>query len=267
MIRAAAGMLAAALAIVATGAVQAAPFAVVLRTPPPLFKDSDSMPRIVSPGTPAAARINADLARIDAQWVAETRECRKAAEGGETYFTRGYSMRMRGPDYFALLISEEEDCGGVHPSNALTPLTYDLATGERVEWLKLFAPAAKVRRAYEPEPGEAPSDLFRSPVLHAIYLKQVRAGGSGADWEECASSLEDPELAFQIVPNAEEGAVELLPELPRVVMACGDSAYLTPADLGRLGVEPRLISALEQSHAAWLEWKKAHPDPKPTALH
>lgn len=258
---AAVGRLAAALAITALlgmGAAQAAPFAVVLRTPPPLAKDQDRMPRIVSPATPATAKINVDLDRVDAEWLAEAKQCRELAEGREVDLARGFFVRMRGPGYFALLITDEEYCGGAHPSNVLTPVTYDLSTGRRVEWLKLFARSAKVTRAYEPEAGEPPTDAFRSPVLHALYLKQARADRTAAEWKDCGDALEDPELTFQFVPNAEEGAVEMMPDLPRVVMACGDSAYLRPADLRRLGVGPRLIASIEQSHTAWLAWKKTH---------
>ena len=118
--------------------------------------------------------------RYYADWIAETKECREGGQGSDVYFSRGYFVRMRGPDYFALLVSEELSCGGAHPSNALTPITYDIATGQRVNWPNLFGAEAKVRRAYEPEPGERPTDLFASPVLHAIYLKQVRAGRAAA---------------------------------------------------------------------------------------
>lgn len=264
MIRAAAaGLLAAALA---AGAVQASPFAVVLKTLPPLLKDSESMPRIVSPATPATARINADLAKVDADWVAEAKDCRGDGKNPYVYVERHYFVQMRGPGYFALLLSDEENCGGPHPDNVLTPITYDLTNGQRVNWLAMFPPSAKLRAAYDTLAGEGPPNLFRSPVLQAIYLKRARAQRSAADWKQCTDALDNPEgLDFQLVPDAAKGSLVLSLQLPRVVMACGDDIDLVPTDMRRLGVEPRLVAAIEQSHAAWLAWKAAHPDQKASA--
>jgi hypothetical protein len=255
-----AGLLAAAAGVFAHGAAVAAPFAVVLRQPPPLFKGAKSMPRITSPATAATAKINTDLAKVDSAWMAEARDCRETAGGAEVDLGRDYAMKMRGPAYFALEISDEEFCGGAHPSTTLTPITYDLATGERIDWLKVFPASARVKRSFEADPGEPPVDEFRSPVLHALYLKKARAARSAADWKDCAEALQDPELDFQMVPDAEQGALEITPDLPHAVMACGDSVALSPADMRALGVAQPLVEAIGQSHAAWLAWKKAHPE-------
>jgi hypothetical protein len=255
---AAAGLFAAALC--GAGAASASPFAVVLHQPPPLAKDADSLPRIVSPKTAATDRINADLARADAQWREDAVWCRKnATSPKDVYLARGFTVTMRGPGFFALSVSDESDCGGAHPNNDVTARVYDLDSGRRVDWLKLFPASARMKRPYD-DASEELAGMFTSPVLQAVYLKTARTYRPGKEWADC-DYLEQPGRVFDLMPNAESGGLDMEPaDLPRVIMACGDSVTISPTELRRLGADPRLIGSIEQSHLAWKAWKATHKD-------
>lgn len=72
--------------------------------------------------------------------------------------------------------------GAAHPSSGFRPTTYDLRTGEVVDWTRWFRFSA---------PGAGPLPLERRDLLAALTLKAMtaqvaaRAAGAGADEPEC----------------------------------------------------------------------------------
>jgi hypothetical protein len=110
---------------------------VTLKPSPPLMKDADALPRLLS-GTPPAVikTINATLAQVDAQALRDARDCLriKGSDCG-----RGVSTTMQGPAFLSLVANQSFSCAGAaHPDSETQALVYDLTTGKFVDWEKLL---------------------------------------------------------------------------------------------------------------------------------
>ena len=134
---------------------------------PDLAEGVGALPRLVGEG-PAIAAINADLDRRDA--AAGANGC----DGGGG-FERGVSQPMTGPGYISFWIARGYFCeGAAHPSFDQTAVTYDLATGQAVDWVTA-APGLQLTR------GDAtglPADYepgLSSTTLSAWYSAEASA--------------------------------------------------------------------------------------------
>ena len=106
-------------------------------TAPPFKESNARLPRLSSPATPATARINAAFDKLDARWSGFMRDCPK---DGET--ARSVQVTMNGPQFFSVVVNEEESCGGAHPDSSTLALVYDVSTGKPVDWKTLLGPRA-----------------------------------------------------------------------------------------------------------------------------
>jgi len=237
-----AGMLAAAMA--------AAPVAaqtLALSQPKPLSIGQPALPRIAEPKTAATARINAALDRMDRRWTAFAHGCHDDESAPDTdNVGRSVEVTARGPAYLSLVIRYDYSCGGAHPDGGAIALVYDLDTGRPVDWLKLLPPGMKASGDVDTAGDGSVIGRVSSPVLHDLYLRAVKADKELADQADCADVLADPGLPFQLWPDAKARGLVLEPaSLPHVVAACANPATIPAATLRGLGVEGRMVDAVE----------------------
>ena len=237
-------LIGAALAVVARAPAADAAEALRLTAGPGLAKDSAALPRIAAPLTPATARINAALGRLDRNWAGFVKEC--LAGGKQNEASRRVEIPMRGPRFLALLARDNEDCGGAHPDYSLTALTYDLTTGRPVDWARLLGPRLASAASTDSVIDGTTIGLVSSPELRKLYVRTLKAtGGETAGWwKDCNDVLADEDLKFSVWPDARTRGLMLAPLLVHAVQACGDETSVPAKDLRPLGVDPALLAQL-----------------------
>lgn len=218
---------------------QAAPPVIAFASTPPVSANIAAAPRLVGDGAPIAA-INADLALIDAMGAASLSEC----EGDG--FARTVTQPMTGPGYVAYMISDEYNCGGPYPSTSQTPVTYDLATGARVDWTRALS--AWSVSADETTDRPAGSVGYLHSLALARWYSARMLASTDQEWlENCRPVFDSEHLnqsGFLIWADAEAGGVTVAPQLPHVVQACAEHATLTAADMQAAGVPAPMIAAI-----------------------
>lgn len=247
------------------GAAETAPGAgaVTLTDRPDLSATAKALPRLVGAG-PEVTRINADLDRMDAQAAEDLKACNKDA-GGQGEWNRWITRPMTGPSYVTLRVHSDIYCGGAYPSTDQTAVTYDLSTGERLDWAKAIPGLSLTPDSLEDMPqGYVPN--VRSTALSAFYSRKMLAN-TDKEWLDQCRDVFTPEAmdgqSFKIWADGEGGGVTVSPDLAHVVQACADSATLTAADLQGFNADPRLIQALTAAKAAH-NWDDGEDDTTPT---
>jgi len=228
-----------------TGAAPAtAAEAVALEARPAIREGVRALPRLVG-DTPAIAAINADFDRIDA----DTEGC-----GGPGEYTRFATMPMTGPGYFTVMLRDEYYCQGTaHPGFSVSAITYDLATGQRVDWVAA-APGLALMR---PDPWDnAPAtyeSTLQSTVLAEWYGRKMMASADAESLGGCRDSYTTEMLAdqfFRLWLDAQTGGLTVSPDFPHVIQACAESATMTEAEMRQFGVTPAIIEAVLAATAA-----------------
>ena len=210
-----------------------------LQAVPPFSKGNARLPKIVSPTTPATARINAGFAALDKRWAGFMKDCPKDGETG-----RAANVTMNGPQFFSVVVNEEEDCGGAHPDSSTLALVYDLSTGKPVDWKTLLGPKAALTTSVDSVADGARAGYFASAPLQALYLKSLKATIHDKQWwGDCGDVFGDP-LTFLAWPDAKKHALVLQPELAHVVQACAEEGTISADELRKLGASSKLIEAL-----------------------
>ena len=219
-----------------------APTAVAFAETPPLSATVAAAPRLVGDSAPIAA-INADLALIDAMATTSASEC----EGGG--FARTVTQPMTGPAYVTYMISDEYDCGGPYPSTSQTPVTYDLATGRRVDWTQALSAWAVTVDATTDQPAGSVG-YVHSLALARWYSAKMLAS-TDQEWLEQCREVFDPEQlnqsGFLVWADAGNDGIAVAPQLPHVVQACGEQAALSAADMQAAGVPAPMIAAMAKA--------------------
>lgn len=219
---------------------------------PDLGKDIAALPRL-SGATPAIAAVNADLDTLDAG----ARESAASCENQDGGYSRWISQPMTGPAFVTYAISEEYNCGGPYPSTSQTTVTYDLASGRRLDWSAVLKAMNVTNGDTEGMPaGSVP--IVYSPALAAWYVRTIKAQivgqDGGSEWmEQCAPVFDGEEFSangFRVSASAEAGGLTVSPDLPHVVQACGDAAIMDAAAMRANGVEARLVEAISAAHTA-----------------
>ena len=231
----------------ASTAQEAAAAGVTFEARPDLAEGVGALPRLVGEGA-AIAAINADLDRRDAAARADGCE-----DGGG--FERGVSQPMTGPGYISFWIAEGYFCEGTaHPSFDQTAVTYDLTTGQAVDWVTA-APGLQLTRG---DTTGLPADYvpgLSSPVLSAWYSAEASASASAdPEFAEQCADVWTPEalegVGFKVWLDAQAGGLSVGPEFPHVTQACADTATLDAEEMRRFGVSPAIIDAVATAHAA-----------------
>ncbi len=219
--------------------------AVTFEPRPDLAEGVGALPRLVGEGA-AIAAINADLDRRDAAAMAD------GCDGGGG-FERGVSQPMTGPGFISFWIAEGYACEGTaHPSFDQTAITYDLATGQAVDWVTA-APGLQLTRG---DTTGLPADYvpgLSSTALSAWYSAEALASTDREQVEQCAD-LWTPEaldsVGFKVWLDAEAGGLSVGPEFAHVSQACADTATMNAEEMRRFGISPAIIVAVASAHAA-----------------
>lgn len=228
----------------------------VLVEKPRLSADIEAMPRL-SGDSPAIVRINAELDRLDATAVADAGECGQMADSQEgDGWTRTITRPMTGPAYLTLREHLEIFCGGAYPSTSQTPITWDLSTGERVNWVALLPGLGLVQdQAEEGMPTDYVYSV-RSPRLETLYERKMLAEATDAEWREQCRDVWTPKAGdelgqgFRVWADAEHGGVAIDADYAHVVQACGGTVYLTADEMREAGAPAALIDALAAGKTA-----------------
>ena len=230
----------------ASTAQEAAAAGVTFEARPDLAEGVGALPRLVGEGA-AIAAINADLDRRDVAARAD------GCDGGGG-FERGVSQPMTGPGYISFWIAEGYFCEGTaHPSFDQTAVTYDLTTGQAVDWVTA-APGLQLTRG---DTTGLPADYvpgLSSPVLSAWYSAEASASASAdPEFAEQCADVWTPEalegVGFKVWLDAQAGGLSVGPEFPHVTQACADTATLDAEEMRRFGVSPAIIDAVATAHA------------------
>ncbi|MDI6624491.1 MAG: hypothetical protein QME55_07160 [Brevundimonas sp.] len=211
---------------------------------PDLAEAVEALPRLVGEGD-AIAAINADLDRRDA---AAGPDCEGA--GG---FERGVSQPMTGPDLVSFWIAEGQYCeGAFSPTTSQTAITYDLATGQPVDWVAA-APGLQLTRG---DPAGQPADHvpgLSSTALSGWYSAEALASPDREHVEQCAD-IWTPEalegVGYKVWLDARNGGLSVSPEFAQVAQGCADTATLNAEEMRRFGVSPPIVDAVVAGHAA-----------------
>lgn len=236
----------------AEGAETAAAGGVSLVEKPRLSADVEALPRLAGT-SPAIARINAGLDLSDASALENAEACRAdSGDGKSGEWIRSITRPMTGPAYVTLREHLEIYCGGAYPSTSQTAVTYDVSTGQRIDWTTAIPGLGLTVGSMEDmPPGYVP--LVSSAALGAWYSRKMLANPE-AEWvEQCRDVFDPADLAdqsFNIWADAGNGGVTVAPDFAHVIQACADSATLTPAELTGFNASPALVEAITAARAA-----------------
>jgi hypothetical protein len=236
---------------------RAADRVVRVQSPPALHKDLGAMPRIAEPRDDAERKINAAVARLDANARKAAAECRKEGRG-RGWWERNVAVPMTGPRFLAYAITDNAFCGGAHPSVGTMAMVYDLTTGSPVDWTALLPPSLTGTVALSTEMDGTKMVTLNSKRLHALYLERYRPRGNdpkvdAAD-DECREAVARAERAeapaMTVWPDAKEGGLAIRFDVVHAVQACVDDVVIPAATLRAEGAKPVLLEAMEKAHAA-----------------
>ena len=233
-----------AMAALGASALAAADQPVTLKPSPALATRVAGFPRIAAPSDAGAQKINLALDRQDQEVKSAAKQC---PHGG---WSRDVTVAMRGPRYLSLTAQDSWDCGGAHPDASRLVLVYDLATGSPVNWARLL-PSAMIHSASLDTAGDGTRiGVIQSRALQDFYIKARTADPKDPLDPDCKDIVQDPELKFDLWPDAQAGGIQIEPEgLPHAVAACGDNVLIPAAALRKMGVQPALVDAIESAHA------------------
>ncbi len=217
--------------------------AVALEARPDIRQGVQALPRLIG-DTPAIAAINADFGRIDA----DTAGC-----DGPGTFTRSATLPMTGPGFVTVMLSDELYCdGAARPGIGFTAITYDLSTGQRVDWTTAAPGLRATRSPLEGMPASHEPAL-QSENLAELYARKMLAS-TDVEWlAQCRELFTEEMLAddyFKVWLDAQTGAVAFAADFPHVVMACAETATMNEEEMRSFGVTPAIVDAVLAARTA-----------------
>jgi len=203
-----------------------------------------ALPRIVSPATPATAKINAALAALDRRWAGYVRGCK--AGGKDKEATRTVDVTMTGSLFLSVVAHDQEFCGGAHPDDSTLALVYDLQSGRPVDWRGLLGPRLVTATRVDTVIDGTRVGFARSPELQRLYLTAVRKAPDydPAWWDQCSEALSDPDLEFVLWLDARKHGLGAEPSLVHAVAPCAEDVTVPAAELRKAGADAELLAAL-----------------------
>lgn len=205
-----------------------------LSSQPPLAETIDSLPRL-SGLTVAALRINAQMDKDDDKILELALACR--APPPNSWWERDMQIAFSGPGFLSLRTLNDFYCdGAAHPNWYLETPTYDLVTGQHVDWRQML-PANLL------SPQLQRFDLAvvnGSPQLVELYLRSNPTSSPRCQ-DEIAASV----TYFRLWLSAQDSGLMLIPDgLAYAVQACGDPVILSVATLREIGESAVLTNSL-----------------------
>lgn len=212
---------------------------------PDLAEGAAALPRLVGEGE-AIAAINADLDRRDAAAGAD-------CDGGGGGFERNVGQPMTGPGFISFSIFEGRICeGAFSPDTGHAALTYDLATGQGVDWVAA-APGLQLTRG---DTTDRPADYvpgLSSTALSEWYRAEALTSPDREHAEQCAEIWTHEHLevsGFQLWLDAREGGLSIRPGFSQIAMGCANTVTMNAEEMRRFDVSPAIVDAVVAGHAA-----------------
>lgn len=206
---------------------------------PDYAKDAEAFPTL-SGRSQAVARINAALRAENAAARTAVANCLYGGATPETgyWWEQAVDVPLLGARYVAFWAHGNQSCGGAHPNALSIPMTFDLASGQRVDW-SLLLPDAWLR----PGPGLKRSMTWGIPVaakLKALYIDQARREDLAP---ECLAAFADRFLGFDFWPDGKgKGLAMAAQALPHAIEGvCGGPVILPLEALQAAGVDAALV--------------------------
>ena len=206
--------------------------------------ETSKFPPLAGESDPMAQKINKALAGLDKKFAAEAAKCRKSGRDNEA--NRTVRVMLKGAHYYSLVANDEWSCGGAHPDTDSLALTYDLATGRPVDWVKMLPGLALAGSTDSTFDGTV-IGVVASQKLTDLYMAEDK---KRPDYDEdCTDALTGGDLTFQLWPTAKEGGLALQPaNLPHVVASCADDVVIPAARLSEFGMPAALKEDLAAAH-------------------
>jgi hypothetical protein len=246
-------------ALLTGSAAFAADLSVALRAPRPVAKDIPAMPEIIAPTSAAERKINAALRRLDAAVQRAAKEC-KTDDGKAGDWERSVETPMHGPNYLSFVVTDSMYCGGAHPDASTMAIVYDLRTGAPVDWTRLLPREFTGKLALQEGADGTKTVPLSSKALTALYLAGYRPGDAD---KECRGAIADDVAAdepdISVWPDAQDGGLAMIFDLPHVVAACEDVVVAPAASLRSKGVDPQFVDAIEEGRRLWPHPAAASP--------
>ncbi len=210
-----------------------------LRKTPNLAKNAEAFPMLVG-ATPAIARINRTLQAANAKQREDMKDCWRDAPQDGYWWEQSVGAPLIGAHFVSLWAHGDLSCGGAHPNLVDETLTFDLTTGEPVDWRRLLP--ASLRLATDGT--VASDDAIASPALTALFVDQSTKEGVGAD---CQEAFAQQEMNFEFWPDAKAKGLAMRAAnlLHWAEGPCSGPVTIPVATLKRLGLDAPLIEDIE----------------------
>jgi hypothetical protein len=230
-----AALMAAVLAATPTAPIAAGP----MKTPGPV----PTYPRLIAfPNAAVKAKVNALLAAQEKYDRAARRECLQAARAQKLAgsWDEGTEVTYLSPHYLSVLVEWSSDCASPHPNDGISnPVTYDLTTGEALDWRKLFKPGFM--------PSADAADKAPPAGLITLYRALYRKDEDPKDADkQCQDAIADgsPFGGSMIVWLDRKQGLVMMPDFPFVIRACADEVAVTVAALAPYVRDPAALADL-----------------------
>lgn len=121
--------------------------------------------------------------------------------------------------WLSVMSSNESSCGGAHPNNSNQPILFDRQNGKQVDLYNWFGSASSNREKVE---GYSETiDTLTGKLFDLVLALHPRASESE---EDCGGAVK---TASSWTLELKGEGIGFTPDLPRVVMACGDEVILS----------------------------------------
>lgn len=213
-----------------------------LRKTPNLAKNAEAYPTLVG-ATRATARINRAVRAANAGQREDMKDCRRDAPQDGYWWEQSVDAPLIGAHFLSLWAHGNLSCGGAHPNLIDEALTFDLKSGERVDWRRRLP--ALLRAA----PGRASggAGAIASPALTALFIDESEKEGVGAD---CKEAFAEQEMKFDFWPDAKAKglAMRAVNLLHWAEGPCSGPVTIPVEALKQFGFDGSLIKDIETGH-------------------
>lgn len=120
--------------------------------------------------------------------------------------------------WLSVTARNENFCGGAHPNNSSQPILFDRQNGKPVDLYDWFGGASSIREKVEGYPETI--DTLTGKLFDLVLALHPRASESE---EDCGGAVKSAS-SWTLELKAE--GIAFTPDLPRVVMACGDEVVV-----------------------------------------
>jgi hypothetical protein len=200
---------------------------------PRLAPDVAAMPRVLQTGA-AAEKINERLDLMDRSEASAMAEC---ADGPHRFWERWIDIAFATSGFLGVVSHTGFYCSGAaHPETYSRAVTFDLATGEPVDWREVFP--ASLRNS---EDFSFPTDILRGSLeLTDIYVAQNRTSGA-----ECRDTVAGRPHDFLVYPRDNPVGLVLTPvDLAYAEKACADPVVIPLTVLRSMGLTHPILDAM-----------------------